>query len=105
MIVVLQKSCLIVLISQFTKHSVSWENVSGLDADNTNANIINCNSLKIRVLRKNAEVVIVGCQCHILYNATRKASKAFATVSNFDLETTVLIFSPGLKILRNANLF
>ena len=32
--------------AQFTKHGVSWENVSGLGIDNTNANIGNCNSLK-----------------------------------------------------------
>ena len=72
--------------AQFTKHGVSWENVSGLGVDNTNANIGNRNSYKTRVLRKNAKVVIVGCSCHILHNAAGKTSEAFAAVSNFDLE-------------------
>ena len=72
--------------AQFTKQGVSWENVSGLGVDNTNANIGTHNSLKARVLRKNAEVVIAGCPCHILHNAAGKASEAFAAVSEFDLE-------------------
>ena len=72
--------------AQFTKHGVSWENVSGLGVDNTNANIGNSNSLKARVLRKNAKVVIIGCPCHILHNAAGKISEAFAAVSKFDLE-------------------
>ena len=72
--------------AQFTKQGVSWENVSGLGVDNTNANIGTRNSLKARVLRKNAEVVIAGCPCHILHNAAGKASEAFAAVSEFDLE-------------------
>ena len=72
--------------AQFTTHGVSWKNVSGLGFDSTNANIGNRNSLKTRVLRKNAEVVIAGCPCHILHNAAEKASEAFASVSKFDLE-------------------
>ena len=47
---------------------------------------LNRNSLKTRVLRKNAEVVITGCLCHILHNAVGKASEAFAAVPKFDLE-------------------
>ena len=47
---------------------------------------LNRNSLKTRVLRKNAKVVITGCLCHILHNAVGKASEAFAAVPKFDLE-------------------
>ena len=72
---------------QFMKHGVSWENVSDLCVDNTNANIRNRNSLKTRVLRKNADVVIAGCPCHILHNAAGKASEAFAANSRFDFES------------------
>ena len=72
--------------AEFTKHGVSWENFSGLGIDNTNANIGYCNFLKTRVLRKNADVVIAGCPCHILHNVVVKASEAFAAVSKFDLE-------------------
>ena len=76
--------------AQFIKHGVSWENVSGLGVDNTNANIGNLNSLKTRVLRKNGEVVIAGCPSHILHSEARKASEAFASVSKFDLENHCL---------------
>ena len=72
--------------AQFTKHDVSWENVIGLGIDNKNVNIENCNSLKTRVLRKNAQVVIAGCPYHILHNVAGKDSEAFAAVSKFDLE-------------------
>lgn len=67
-----------------------WENVSGLGIDNTNANIGNCNSLKTRVLMKNAEVVIARCPCHILHNTAGKASEAFAVVSKFNLENSCI---------------
>ena len=72
--------------AKITKHDVSWENVSGLSVDNTNANIGNGNCLKTRVLTNNAEVVIAGCLCHIHYNAAGMAStsEAFAAVSKFD---------------------
>ena len=39
--------------AQFTNPGVSWKNINGLGIDNTNANIGNCSSLKIRVLKKN----------------------------------------------------
>ena len=72
--------------AKITKHGVSRENVSGLGVDNTNENIGNCNFLKTRVLTKNAEVVIAGCLCHILYNAAgmASASEEFAAVSKFN---------------------
>ena len=72
--------------AQFTKYDVSWENVIGLGTDNKNVDIENCNSLKTRILRKNAEVVIAGCPYHILHNVAGKDSEAFAAVSKFDLE-------------------
>ena len=72
--------------AKITKHGVSWENISDLGVHNTNENIGNCNFLKTRVLTKNAEVVIAGCLCHILYNAAgiASASEAFAAVSKFN---------------------
>ena len=89
--------------AQFTKH-VSGENVSGLDIDNTHANIGNRNSLKSRVLMKNAEVVIAGSPYHILHNVSGKASEAFAAVSKFDLGNHCVDISTTLKSLQNANL-
>ena len=90
---------------QFTKYDVLWENVSGLGVDKTNANIGNRNSLKKIILRKNAEVIIVGSPCHILHNAAGKTSEALLQFQSLIWRTTVLAFSTGLKSLQNANLF
>lgn len=47
-------------------------------AINTNANIGTRNLIKTRALAKNIELIIAGCQCHILHNAVGKAADAFA---------------------------
>ena len=49
-------------------------------------NIRNRNSLKTRVLWKDADMVIAGCPCHILRNAAEEVSEAFAAVLKFGLE-------------------
>ena len=90
--------------AQFTKHGVSGKNVSGLDIDNTHANIGNLNSFKTRVLMKNAEVVVAGSPYHILHNVSGKASEAFAAVSKFDLGNHFVDISTALKSLQNTNL-
>ena len=70
----------------FIKHGISWDFVTALGADNTNANIGEHNSLKSRVLEKNHNIFIAGCPCHILHNATCKSGSGFATVTSFDIE-------------------
>jgi hypothetical protein len=35
---------------------------------------------------KNEDIVIAGCPCHILHNASGKAATAFSEVTGFDIE-------------------
>ena len=54
--------------------------------DNTNANIGKRNSIKSRAKQKNNDIVIAGCPCHILHNASGKAGSCFSEVMGFDVE-------------------
>ena len=53
----------------FIKRSISWDFVTALGLNNTNANIGEHNSLKSRALEKNHNIFIAGCPCHIVHNA------------------------------------
>ena len=70
----------------FIKHGISWDFLTALVVDNTNANIGEHNSLKSRALEKNHNIFSAGCPCHILHNAACRFSSAFATVTGFDIE-------------------
>ena len=79
--------CMFVSINQqLEKNDLSWNIVSAIGVDNTNANIGAQYSIKSRAVEKNPEIVISGCPCHILYNAASKAAVAFAVVSDFSVE-------------------
>ena len=69
--------------NQLRKNELSWDMVTSIGLDNTNANIGNHNTIKSRALERNPEIVISGCPCHILHNAASKAADAFAAVSDF----------------------
>ena len=71
---------------QLTNNDISWEYCTALGVDNTNTNIGEYNSLKSRAIAKNASLVVVGCPCHILHNASQKSGAEFAKVVGFDLE-------------------
>ena len=71
---------------QLTSNDLSWDKVSALGLDNTNANIGDHNSIKFRALEKNLEIVISGCPCHILHNVSAKAAEAFGNVTGFSAE-------------------
>ena len=73
----------------FIKHGISWDFVTALGVDNTNANIGEHNSLKSRALEKNNNTFIAGCPCHILDNATCKSGSAFVTVTVLTLRIIV----------------
>ena len=72
--------------NQLRKNELSWDMVTSIGLDNTNANIGDHNSIKSRALERNPEIVISGCPCHILHNAASKAADAFAVLSNFSIE-------------------
>ena len=63
-----------------------WDNYVALGVDNTNANIGAHNSIKSRAQAKNDCVIVVGCPCHILHNASQKAGGEFANIVEFDIE-------------------
>ena len=73
----------------FIKHGISWDFVTALGVDNTNANIGEHNSLKSRALEKNNNTFIVGCPCHILDNAACKSGSTFVTVTVLTLRIIV----------------
>jgi hypothetical protein len=70
----------------FNEHSISWDTVTAIGVDNTNANNGAHNSIKSRVLGRNPNVFVSGCPCHILHNAAGKGGSAFAEVTDFDVE-------------------
>ena len=70
----------------FVKHGISWDFVTALGVDNTNANIGEHNSLKSRALEKNNNTPIAGCPRHILHKVACKSGSALATVTCFDIE-------------------
>ena len=52
----------------FIKRGISWDFVTALGVDNTNANIGEHNFLKSRALEKNHNIFIARCPCHIVHN-------------------------------------
>ena len=71
--------------NQLCKNELSWDMVTSIGFDNTNANIGNHNS-KSCAYERNLEIVISGYPCHILHNPASKAADAFAVLSNFSIE-------------------
>ena len=69
-----------------TKHDIRWDHCMAIGLDNTNVNIGEHNSIQSRAKEKNEDIVIAGCPCHILHNASAKAAMAFLEVAGFDVE-------------------
>ena len=69
-----------------TKNDIRWDYCMAIGLDNTNVNIGEHNSIKTRAKEKNEDIVIAGCPCHILHNASSKAAMAFSEVTGFDVE-------------------
>ena len=59
--------------SSLTKESLDLDNVVySVGLDNTNLNIGNKNSVKSRVLAKNPQCFIAGCNCHLAHLAAKE---------------------------------
>ena len=71
--------------NQFEENGISWDHCMAIGLDNTNANIGQRNSIKSRAREKNPEIIIAGCPCHILHNASCKGSIAFSKCTGFDI--------------------
>ena len=72
--------------NQLTNHEITWDYCLAIGLDNTNANIGEHNSIKSRAREKNESVIIAGCPCHILHNASSKAAISFTEITGFDIE-------------------
>ena len=69
-----------------TINDIRWDHCMAIGLDNTNVNIGEHNSIKSRAKEKNEDIVIAGCPCHILHNASAKATMAFSEITGFDIE-------------------
>ena len=69
-----------------TKDGLDWDNIVSVGLDNTNANIGNKNSIKSRILDKNASCFIAGCNCHLSNLTAGRRGSAYSVVSGFDCQ-------------------
>ena len=72
--------------NNFIRDSIDWQNVKPVGLDNTNVNMVCNNSIKTRVLEKNPNSFIAGCNCHLSHLAAAKGADAFSSVTGFDIE-------------------
>ena len=72
--------------SPLTKEGLDWGNVVSLGLDNMNSNIGNKNSAKFRVLEKNLQCFIPGCNCHLAHLAAGKGGSPYSNIFGFDCE-------------------
>ena len=70
--------------NQFEEHEIRWDYCAALGVD-TNVNIGDYDSIKSMVREKYENMIVVGCPCHILHNATEKDGVEFAKNSEFDV--------------------
>ena len=55
------------------RNNLDWEYCVAIGVYNTNVNIGHHDSIKSRAKEENEEIIIAGCPCHILHNASGKA--------------------------------
>ena len=65
------------------KQEVTWGNCISLGVANTNTNVGEHNSIK---LKENKSIFIAGCNCHLVHLAAGQRGKAYANISGFDME-------------------
>ena len=73
------------------ENNITYDNCVSLAVDNTSLNVGRNNSVIVEARKKNEHIILMGCQCHIAYNAASKATKAFVkVVDNFDVEELIV---------------
>lgn len=72
--------------SQLTNHGITWDYCLVIGLENTNAKFGYYNSIKPRLREKNESMIITGCLCHVLHNASCEVGTLFAQLSGFDIE-------------------
>ena len=73
--------------ASMTKNDLTWDNCVSLAVDNMSANVGRNNSVIVEARKKNGNIILMGCPCHIAHNTTSKATKAFVkVVDDFDIK-------------------
>ena len=90
------------VINNFIRDSIDWQNVIAVGLDNTNVNMGCNNSIKTRVLEKNPNSFIAGCNCHLSHLAAVKGADAFSSVT---VDHKVDIYYYFLKVLKEKVFF
>ena len=71
---------------KFVKDEIPWQNVISVSLDNTSANMGIRNSVKSRMLQKNAHCPIAGCKLPLSLFAASKGGAAYHKKTGFDIE-------------------
>lgn len=71
---------------KITSLDIPWTNCVAFGVDNTSVNLGKRNSIKTRVVEKNASCYFMGCPCHLVHNVAARASDAFSKSSKFYVE-------------------
>ena len=69
-----------------SKYSILWDKCVLLSVDNTSVNTDHENSVIVEARKKDSNVILMGCICHIAHNAAKKASDAFSKINHFSIE-------------------
>ena len=69
------------IITAFENDRISWEKCTSLGVDNTSVNVGKHNSLILEARKKNKNILLTGCPCHMAHNTASKDTK----VDNFDV--------------------
>ena len=88
--------------SKFLRDSIDWVNVIAVGFDNTATNMGCNNSIKTRILGKNSDVFIAGCNCQLSHLAASKGADAFSTVTGFDIKDheVDVYYITSVRVLR-----
>ena len=74
------------ITDKFVKDEIPWQNVISVGLDNTSANMGIHNYVKSRILQKNPDRLIVGCNCHLAHLAASKGGATYHKKTGFDIE-------------------
>ena len=69
-----------------SKYGIFYGVFVSLDVGNTSVNVDRYNSAVVDTRRKNSNNILMGCPCHIVHKAAKKAADAFSKLQRSSLE-------------------
>ena len=72
----------------FVNNDIIWDKCVGTGVHNTSVNLAIRNSIRTRVLQKNASFYFMGCPCHIVHNTALKAANSFTQVDMYTINSS-----------------